>query len=374
MSLKDAIEEVLSYADDPPPNESNTCEWVILPLLWAAGYARREIISRIADNNGQFPDYTMLPNTPECTWYAEAKAWNVALEDRHAQQSLNYANQNGKRWVVLTNGRVWRLYDNRIQGLAADKLIAEAHLTDLCAFTEFLTSVGKTSVCSGGLERYAIKARLAPLLDTQLQKPDSEIIRGLRNLLKNQTGLSDVQNGDIAAYFQELLAPQLKNSAAATVPASDNETGDLDGSSVSVATNPLPTGEEYSLDALYNGGYGAGVKRQPSELRFSSDTTVRSVSTWADLVAEVVKFLGEQGKLPPLPFTSSNKGNLFFLNSTPFQPDPTIPMRSYKEVQVGNNCVYVNTYASAADHVCRLYRLCKATGIPPSEVLIKFKP
>ena len=124
MSLKDAVQEVIAeYTNDPPPNESSTCEWVILPLLWAAGYARRDIVSRVADNNGQYPDYTLLPNDPERTWYLEAKAWNVALEDKHAQQSLNYANQNGKRWVALTNGRVWRLYDNRIQGLAADKLI-----------------------------------------------------------------------------------------------------------------------------------------------------------------------------------------------------------------------------------------------------------
>src|SRR5581483_3105007 len=362
MSLKDAIEEALSYNDDPPPNESSTCEWVILPLLWAAGYARREIISRVADTNGQFPDYTVLPNTPECTWYAEAKAWSVSLEDRHAQQSLNYANQNGKRWVVLTNGRVWRLYDNRTQGLAADKLIAEAHLADISAFTEFLTAVGKASVCSGGLERYTVRARLTSILNTQLQKPDSEIIRGLRNILRSQVGLSDVQGVDIAAYFQELLAPQPKISA--TVIA--------DESSVSIATNPLPTGEEYSLDALYNGGYSVVVKRQPSELRFSSDTKVRSVGTWADLDAEVVKFLGECGKLPPLPFRTS-KGRQFFLNSAPCHQNPAERMRSYREVREGGSTIYVYTHASSVDHVHRLYVLCSAVGIPPSEVLIKFK-
>src|SRR5690242_10739344 len=111
MSLADAISEALANSDSPPPNESTTCEWVIYPLLQAVGYAKREIISRFVDNNGQFPDYTILPDT-SYTWFLEAKAWNVSLEDRHSQQSLNYANQNGKRWVVLTNGREWRLYDN----------------------------------------------------------------------------------------------------------------------------------------------------------------------------------------------------------------------------------------------------------------------
>src|SRR5947207_12639543 len=68
MSLSDAVAEALANASPAPPNESTTCEWVIYPLLQAAGYARREIISRIADSNGQYPDYTILPDTPH-TWY-----------------------------------------------------------------------------------------------------------------------------------------------------------------------------------------------------------------------------------------------------------------------------------------------------------------
>lgn len=354
MSLKDAIEEVLSYADDPPPNESNTCEWVILPLLWAAGYARREIISRIADNNGQFPDYTVLPSTPECTWYAEAKAWNVALEDRHAQQSLNYANQNGKRWVVLTNGRVWRLYDNRIQGLAADKLIAETHLTDLSAFTEFLTSVGKTSVCSGGLERYAIKARLAPLLNTQLQKPDSEIIRGLRNLLKNQTGLSDVQNGDIAAYFQEILASR------------PPDTGEVVAEPKSV--EPPPTADpSQSLDALFQAVKTQGRQvvsgTKPQSILFPDSASVQ-VKDWSELEVAVVQWLGSRKELP-VPFNIGMQSNL--LDSTPDG------MKRHGRLDFAWGTVYVNTNSSAPDKIARLYSLCQAVGEEPSLFILQLR-
>src|SRR5579872_4683798 len=117
MSLADAIAEALANSTPPPPNESNTCDWIIYPLLLACGYARRDIVSRVADNDRKFPDYTILPDSPHA-WFLEAKAWNEVLEDQHAHQSLNYANQNGKRWVVLTNGDCWRLYDNQIQGLA----------------------------------------------------------------------------------------------------------------------------------------------------------------------------------------------------------------------------------------------------------------
>ena len=108
MTLEDEIKEAQSYADDPPENEANTCNRIILPLLLAAGYAQRDIESQMADGAGRFPDYTLLPNTV-FTWYLEAKAWNVALNDIHARHSLSYAMVNGKRFVVLTNGQDWRL-------------------------------------------------------------------------------------------------------------------------------------------------------------------------------------------------------------------------------------------------------------------------
>ena len=112
MNICEAIQDALKYFDDPPPNEARTCELVILPLLHAARYDRRDILSHVSDGGRGFPDYTILPKDEQHKFYLEAKAWLVMLEDEHARQSLNYANGNGKRWVVLTNGQEWRLYDN----------------------------------------------------------------------------------------------------------------------------------------------------------------------------------------------------------------------------------------------------------------------
>ena len=63
----------------------------------------------------------------------------VSLEDIHAKQALNYANHNGKRFVVLTNGREWRLYDNSIQGVIGEKLLAEVLLDNTHGIEQFLT-------------------------------------------------------------------------------------------------------------------------------------------------------------------------------------------------------------------------------------------
>ena len=122
MNLGEAIAHAQGCYEDPPKNESVTRKWTIDPLLDASGYLPREIVPELKDQNNKYPDYSILPNTPD-TWYIEAKAWHVALQGEQVIQALNYANHNGKRWVVLSNGQCWRLYDNSIQGVAAEKLV-----------------------------------------------------------------------------------------------------------------------------------------------------------------------------------------------------------------------------------------------------------
>lgn len=168
--LRDAIVDVLTDTEPPPPNESNTCDRVIYPLLLAAGYSRREIVSRIADNSGSYPDYTILPDNEERTWFLEAKAWHEVLEDKHAEQSLNYANNNGKQWVILSNGRTWRLYDNHKHGTAQEKFVTEASLNDLAEMETFLNAISKESVimvvCSSSLVRSISTSKFSGSLTT----------------------------------------------------------------------------------------------------------------------------------------------------------------------------------------------------------------
>src|SRR5438045_677499 len=124
MPLMDAVAEAFAYYQSVPPSEGATCAWVMYPLLQAMGYAHQEILPQSSDATGLFPDFAVLPNDPNC-WYVEAKAWNTTLKDSHAHQAISYAHGNGKRWVVLTNGRNWRLYDDYVYGLTDQKLVAE---------------------------------------------------------------------------------------------------------------------------------------------------------------------------------------------------------------------------------------------------------
>ncbi|MFB3891734.1 MAG: hypothetical protein ACE15C_06895 [Phycisphaerae bacterium] len=226
MDLREAIEEARQRVTDPPPNESTTCDWIILPLLRAAGYAVREIVSRDADAQRGFPDYTVLPKDGPHTFYVEAKAWNVNLEDGHAAQTINYANSNGKRWAVLTNGRQWRLYDNDIRGLPAEKLVAQAGLeeADQTRMLAFLTAIGKDSVCSGRLAPYAEqevkrradeertrkdkeddarrRERLAGIIEKEIVEAGSPLVGVLLAHLRTREGLADLTADDLSRFFQ----------------------------------------------------------------------------------------------------------------------------------------------------------------------------
>jgi hypothetical protein len=154
MNITKAIRKALEHRADPPPNESTTCERVIYPLLLNIGYETRDILSRDADAVGKIPDYTLLPETPH-TFYLEAKSWHVHLDSQHAVQAISYAHQNGKQWVVLTNGQTWQLYDDYIHGVAREKLVAEAHIENRKEAESFFAGISKESVCSGALPAFA---------------------------------------------------------------------------------------------------------------------------------------------------------------------------------------------------------------------------
>ncbi len=153
-SLREELTRVREYLADTnkrPSNEANTCHWVILPLLRHCGYHFHRIDVQAHDAAGKFPDFAILPGTPY-TWFLEAKAWQEKLADAHVIQAMNYAHTQGHRWVVLSNGREWRLYDDHVVEVQpADRLVLEARLEYNAEIERLLGALRKSSVQSEGL-------------------------------------------------------------------------------------------------------------------------------------------------------------------------------------------------------------------------------
>ena len=167
-----------------PQNEANTCAWVIRPLLLALGYAHHEIDEQASDISNRFPDFTIQPNSPS-TWYLEAKAWTSSLKSPHVDQALYYAHSNGKRWVVLSNGREWRLYDDHIKGVSDDRLVATASLDNQTEILRFLAALSKSPVFDHKVSDFAAEKRIKEYIYQEVKNPKSQVITAIVKAVKN---------------------------------------------------------------------------------------------------------------------------------------------------------------------------------------------
>jgi len=384
MSLTDAIAAALANSDPPPPDESTTCEWIIYPLLLAAGYARRDIASRIADNNGQFPDYTILPGSPH-TWFLEAKAWSQDLQDNHAQQSLNYANQNGKRWVVLSNGREWRLYDNTIQGIAADKLVSSALLAINAQIEPFLHAISRPAIVGGRLDDYARRVRTTTLLAAQLGDENSDVIRAVWAAIRKFPGLGSVTRACVVEYFRLLIKadgvapPPPTGTAQATTRTSDTEQAPRPGTARAAESGEIlnsghactPAAQRVSLADLAVGS-GAVLEYSRTERVVFPDGVEATTPRLREVASAIVEWIMRQGGMPPLPFRGSQRGNRYFANSEARHANG--PMRGHRHLELADQSLYIDVHRSATDLVLCLHGLCVAAGVSPADIILYIRP
>ncbi|WP_144241050.1 type I restriction enzyme HsdR N-terminal domain-containing protein [Fimbriimonas ginsengisoli] len=279
-----------------PENESNTCDHVILPLLKSMGYSRRDICSRSPDAAGKFPDYTLLPESAH-TWFLEAKSWKERLHPRDVDQAINYAHRQGKRWVVLTNGREWRLYDDQIPNVSnEDRLVAEASIKDESEFTDLLEALSKANVLSGAIERSVVATQLRSVLEGQLTQKDSEVVKAVTRAVQKMPGMQSVKSSDIAAYFgQRALAPikQTKDREPAEAP---------EPKLVEATTQIRPT-KVVGLTATHRG-------TKPVRLIFSPGDELE-VTTWKAVAREIISRLVNAGSPPPIPYRIGRSKGFF---------------------------------------------------------------
>ncbi len=355
MNLSEAIEKARLCEGNPPPNESCTCDWVIVPILHSLGYDHFDIVSRGADNQNQFPDYTILKGT-SCEWFLEAKAWSVHLADNHAGQALNYANQNGRRWVVLSNGKEWRLYDNDIRGTSAEKLVAMARLSNDEEIRPFLDSISKDSVTSGRLEVQAQGFRLASTLNAQMKDADSDVVKAIAKALRSK-GLS-VKTGDVVGWFAgravELVTPPDPK------PDKDDREDDT--------PDPLRNGERKSLAEWNQVGQESLRFRKPTALQFHEGNVV-NIATWRDGGIEIVRLIASSGQIPPLPWRS---GQTCILAAS--KRDFGHERPSITPVVTGKSTVYVDIGFNSSTHLKHWVDLCKDSKVDPERIFITIGP
>ncbi len=329
-------------------SEYDTCDAIILRALreiggyWYGDYRAQQ------STTAGYPDFTILPDT-EYTWYLEAKALRVDLNNDHVVQVLNYANATGRRWVVLSNGREWRLYDQHIPGLPVDKLVATATLENPQEIAEFLHAIGKQSMQTGQIDVYARRQRLKRVLDEQLGDPRSEVIRAIVSKLRS-LGLNGASGEDVVAYFE---GKPVKIEVASVRTGSGGQPPDADG---------------YRLDELARRAEELATGKKPLSVTFP-DGTAREVDEWKKLVMAVIEWFGERLPPPPQPRKAGSKRYLY--NEKP--EHQRNPMRSPAIFRVAGKDLFVDMWVSAREHLSALVYLCECIGEPPSGFRIRLR-
>jgi hypothetical protein len=165
VALPDVIPKLLNVAAtlkaSGSGNEANTKALLIEPLVAALGWdpTDLDVVEReVKVFEGTFLDYALKRDgTPRL--YVEAKGLNENLDDKKfIAQTVNYANNDGVVWCVLTNGKRVRVYKTNEPVAMDRKLLFEVDLFDDSETptekARLLRLISRGAVEAGELDRF----------------------------------------------------------------------------------------------------------------------------------------------------------------------------------------------------------------------------
>ncbi|MEJ5251108.1 MAG: hypothetical protein WHX60_04415 [Armatimonadota bacterium] len=319
-------------------SEADTCDKIILRLLReVGGYGYLDYKAQEPSSAG-IPDYTVLHGS-SAKWFLEAKRYGLDLSHDVAIQVLNYANAQGVRWVVLSNGRQWWLYDQSIFGTVADKFVIGAELFQTPQIRDFLKAIGKQSMLSGEIEGYVKRLRLEHELRSRLTNASSDLVQAIVERLKVR--IRGLTGEDVAECIHDLIyAPP---------------------------PPPPPPPSAYSLTDLVQRVGELATGHRPRMLYFP-DGSEEQVSSWKWLLIRVIHWFDSQNCLPKPPCArlEGSKRYLYHLEPKHQQAKMNDPV----PVDTRHGPVYVEGWMSAQGVVRGLVYLCEQAGQDPSQIRI----
>lgn len=128
-TLEEQLREILDKAERLGDlTEEETRARVIDPILKALGWPDERRRMGYPTHGGGFADLALLSSGGRPLVFVEAKELAARLDDKHVRQALGYAQAQGARWAVLTNGYEWRVYDAHHPGPDPDRLVLQTDL------------------------------------------------------------------------------------------------------------------------------------------------------------------------------------------------------------------------------------------------------
>ncbi|MDP9225290.1 MAG: DUF5655 domain-containing protein [Actinomycetota bacterium] len=251
MTLNETIAKVQAAAPklkaSTAGNEANTKALLIEPLLVALGWDLADIDAverEVKVYEGTYLDYALKASSiPRL--YLEAKSISGNLDDkRFVAQTVNYANNDGVLWCVLTNGLRYRVYKTNEPVAMEQKLLFEVDLTSeaepISEKARLLSLISRQAVVEGSLdtfgERVFTDVRVRKALAELAAKPPEAFVSILMKQLGHPTVPEQVLHRSLTRVLDAQASPA-------------QEKGPSPSDQVKQAVGPAapPKGREYEL-------------------------------------------------------------------------------------------------------------------------------
>jgi hypothetical protein len=175
-------------------------------LTEVLGYQELEEIKTEYRIRSEYADYVIQLKRKK-HFVVEVKSIELDLNERHLRQSLSYAANEGIDWILLLNGRQIELYKVNFGKPVTTTLIFKLDLLDNDDFKRapgLIWYLSKKSVEKGELEDFWKRTNALQPANLSKLLYSEEIVRRLRNDLKDQTGIY-FQMEDVAACLLRVI-------------------------------------------------------------------------------------------------------------------------------------------------------------------------
>jgi len=232
MALKATIEKAIFVAEKLKAagngnNEANTKALLIEPMLAELGWDVTDLDQVVREYkvyDSTFLDYA-LKIDGELRVFVEAKAVAKDLGDKQfVAQTVNYANNEGVIWCVLTNGLAYRVYKTNEPVGMEQKLLFEVDLTDIGddggdSVSQGLALFSRSAVAEGKLdtwgERVFTDTRVRRTLTALAADPNPDFL----SVIEKKLGLPSVTPDQLKQSLARVLdAGQVTTVGKGSVP------------------------------------------------------------------------------------------------------------------------------------------------------------
>jgi hypothetical protein len=231
-------------------NEANTKALLIEPMIAALGWDTTDLNAverEVKVFEGTFLDYALkLDGEPRL--YVEAKGLNEKLDDKmFIAQTVNYANNDGVVWCVLTNGSRVRVYKTNEPVAMDRKLLFEVDVADASEThgdkAKLLRLISRDAVLGGDLDRFGERVftdgRVRQALAELAGEPPGTFLDAVAARLGHPAVPIEALRRSLARVLDAPIAPVVAPSPANPAPAKP-----------APAPGPPspPKGQEYDID------------------------------------------------------------------------------------------------------------------------------